>query len=89
MENVGSIKKSHAVTIKDGATVTGVTQVVSVGEKEVCLAVGEKTLVLTGSGFSAEKLSIEEGILVLKGDVTTLKYSSAPDAKGFLKKLFK
>ena len=89
MENVGSIKKPHAVTIKDGATVTGVTQVVAVGEKEVCLSVGEKTLVLTGNGFFAEKLSIEEGILVLKGEVTALKYSSAPSAKGFLKKLFK
>ena len=89
MENNGTIKKAHAVTIKDGATVTGVTQVVAVGEKEVVLAVGSRTLTLTGNDFSAEKLSIEEGVIVIKGEVSALKYSSAADAKGFLKKLFK
>ena len=89
MENNGTIKKAHAVTIKDGATVTGVTQVIAVGEKEVSLAVGQKTLILTGSGFSAEKLSLEEGIIVIKGEVSSLKYATGADAKGFLKKFFK
>ena len=89
MENNGSIKKTHSVSIKDGATVTGVTQVISVGEKEVSLSVGQRTLTLSGSGFSAEKLSLEEGVIVIKGEVHALKYGTSTDAKGLLKKLFK
>ena len=89
MENSGSGKRGHAVTIKDGATVTGVTQVIAVGEKEITLGVGSRTLVLTGNGFSAEKLSIEEGVIVVKGEVVSLKYVNGADAKGFLKKIFK
>ena len=89
MESSGSARKIHSVTIKDGATVTGVTQVIGVGEREVTLKVGERTLILTGEGLSAEKLSIEEGIIVINGEVTGLKYASAADAKGLLKRLFK
>ena len=89
MENGGSARKNHSVIIKDGATVTGVTQVIGVGEREVTLKVGERTLILTGEGLFAEKLSIEEGSIIISGEVTSLKYASAADAKGFLKKLFK
>ena len=82
-------KKAHSLCIKGETTVTGVTQVVEIGEKEVKLVVGEKTLLLTGARFNAEKLSIEEGVLVLSGEVATVKYADKAEAKSFLKKLFK
>ena len=82
-------KKAHSLCIKSETTVTGVTQVVEIGEKEVKLVVGEKTLLLTGERFNAEKLSIEEGVLVLSGEVSTVKYADKAEAKSFLKKLFK
>ena len=82
-------KKSHSLCIKGETTVTGVTQVVSLEEKEVRLAIGERTLVLTGEGFSAEKLSLEEGVLVLGGEVISARYADKAQAKSLLKRLFK
>ena len=81
--------KKHSLCIKGDATVTGVTQVVEIGEKEVKVVVGDKTLILTGNGFNAEKLSIEEGVLVLSGEVVTVRYVEKSEAKSFFKRLFK
>ena len=84
-----AIKRAHSLTIKGETTITGVTQVVSMEEKEVKVAIGDRVLQLTGTGFAAEKLSIEEGLLVLNGDVREVKYLAKQEAKGFLKRLFK
>ena len=88
METV-TAKKAHSLCIKGETTVTGVRQVVSLEEKEVKLSLGEKTLVLTGAKFSAERLSIEEGVLVLSGEVESVRYLSSAQAKSFLKRIFK
>ena len=82
-------KKPHSLCIKSETTVTGVTQVISIEEKEVRLVVGEKTLSLTGNRFNAEKLSLDEGVLVLSGEVIAVKYSEKAEAKSFLKRVFK
>jgi len=87
MEN--SVKSLHSLTIKEKITVTGLKSVVSLGDKEVKLALDGRYLFLTGDGFSAERLSVEEGVLVLAGEVSSLKYSSAIGAKSVLKRLFK
>ena len=88
MENVVQ-KKTHSLCIKGETTVTGLTQVVSLEEKEVKLIVGERTLVLSGKDFFAEKLSVEDGVLVLKGEVEAVKYGSKSEPKSLLKRLFK
>ena len=82
-------KKAHSLCIKSETTVTGVTQVIAIEEKEVRLVVGEKTLLLTGNRFNAEKLSLDEGVLVLSGEVSTVKYADKAEAKSLLKRLFK
>lgn len=87
MEN--TVKKNHSLVIKNDTTVTGVTQVVSLEEKEVKLLLGERMLILTGNGFSPEKLSIEEGTLVLAGEVISVKYADKVQAASFFKRLFK
>jgi len=83
------IKKPHSLTIKGETTVTGVTQVVAIEEKEVKLAVGERFLLLAGRDFSAKSLSLEEGTLVLSGEVFSVKYAAKAEAKSLLKRLFK
>ena len=87
MEN--NIKRAHSLVIRDGVVVTGVTQVISMEEKEVKVVVRERTLTLTGNGFAAEKLSIEEGTLALTGEVREVKYAAKQEAKSLLKRLFK
>ena len=84
-----AIKRAHSLTIKGETTITGVTQVVSMEEKEVKVAIGDRFLQLTGRDFAAEKLSIEEGLLVLGGEVREIRYLAKQEAKGFLKRLFK
>ncbi len=84
-----AVKKAHSLCIKGETTVTGVTQVVALEEREVRLIAGDKTLVLSGNGFSAEKLSLEEGVLILSGEVTMAKYADKAEAKSLLKRLFK
>ena len=84
-----TVKRSHSLTIKGTTTITGVTQVISLEEKEVRVAIGDKTLSLTGVGFAADKLSIEEGLLVLNGEVREVRYLARQEAKGLLKRLFK
>ena len=88
MENA-AIKKAHSLLIKDVTTVTGLRSVVSVGDKEVRLALDGKYLTLTGDHFSAERLSVEEGVIVLSGEVTGVRYSSAVEPKSIIKRLFK
>lgn len=87
METVS--KKAHSLLIKSETTITGVTQVVAIEEKEVKVAVGERFLFLTGKGFNAESLSLEEGTLVLSGEVFSVKYAAKAEAKSLLKRLFK
>ena len=82
-------KKPHSLCIKSETTVTGVTQVIAIEEKEVRLVVGGKTLLLTGNRFNAEKLTLDEGVLVLSGEVSTVKYADKAEAKSLLKRLFK
>ena len=88
MENT-AVKKNHSLSIKGETTITGVTQVIAIEDKEVKVTVGERTLILTGDRFSAEKLSLEEGVLVLSGEVTAARYVAAQSGKSLLKKLFK
>lgn len=88
MDNA-AVKKSHSLCIKGETTVTGVTQVIAIEDKEVKVAVGDRTLVLTGDHFNAEKLSLDEGVLVLSGEVSAARYVMAQSGKSLLKKLFK
>ena len=87
METVN--KKPHSLTIKSETTITGVTQVVAIEEKEVKVAVGERYLLLTGKDFSAKSLSLDEGTLVLSGEVFSAKYAAKAEAKSLLKRIFK
>lgn len=82
-------KKTHSLLIKGETAITGVSEVVSIEEKEIRLIVGEKTLLLTGRGFHAQKLSVEEGTLLLSGEVECVKYGERAEAKSFLKRLFR
>ena len=88
MDVVG-LERGHSLTIKGQTTVTGVKQVIAMEEREVRLSLGERQLLLTGKGFSAERLSLEEGVLVISGDVESVKYSGKAEVKGILKRLFK
>lgn len=91
MENVKEtkIKKNHTLTIANKITVTGVENVISMGEKEVEIALSNNVLVLSGNGFSALHLNVEEGTLVLAGELISLKYAHSRAQESFFKRLLK
>ncbi len=91
MENVkeGKIKKAHTLAVSNKITVTGVENVINMGEKEVEIALYNNVLHLSGNGFSALHLNIEEGTLVLAGELISLKYSHSRSQEGFFKRLLK
>jgi hypothetical protein len=83
------IKKNHTFTLNNKITVTGVVNIISMGEKEVEIALSNNVLVLYGNGFSALHLSIEEGVLVLSGELISMKYAHSVSKEGFLKRMLK
>lgn len=91
MENIKEIKvkKTHTLTISNKITVTGLENVISMGEKEVEIALSNNILVLSGNGFSALHLDVEEGTLILAGELIALKYAHSSAKEGFFKRLLK
>ena len=83
------IKRKHTLSLTDKISITGVENVLTLGEKIVDLKLSERFLTLTGSGFSPIHLDIEQGNLILSGSVLTVKYSSGKEKESFVKKLFK
>ena len=83
------IKRKHTLSLTDKVSITGVENVLTLGEKIVDLKLSDRFLTLTGSGFSPIHLDIEQGNLVLAGSVLTVKYSSGKEKESFVKKLFK
>ncbi len=89
METENKIKKAHTVQIGTKITVSGVNNVISMEDKDVQIALDGNTLILEGSGFSAEKLSIEEGILILSGTLSVLRYTHVKGKESLIKRFFK
>ena len=62
--------KHSVVFDNDVLTVKGVTQVVSISEKEAILKIDGKTLTVRGTGLNVTRLDKEQGVVVL--EVATL-----------------
>lgn len=89
MEEKRSIAKKHTLHIDDKIKITGVENIIAIEEKEVILTLSKGTLILTGFGFSPLHLSLEEGVLLLSGEVIGIKYGGGANKEGFFKRLLK
>lgn len=69
--------------------ITGVQGVINLTENEACVLVCEETLEIKGENLKAEKLSVESGELILKGNIISLKFEEKREKKGLLKRIFK
>ena len=88
MEN--NVKRNHSLHItEDKITVTAVTNVVSFDEKQVVLNLSQGNLLLSGSNFEVEKVSVEEGTIELTGKITSLKYSNSHKKESIIKRIMK
>lgn len=70
-------------------SVSGVEDVESFNEDEIILHTNMGILIVEGSSLHISKLSIDNGEVMIDGDIESLKYAEEKLKGGFLGKLFK
>ncbi len=79
---------SLELTERKKAVVRGVQAVDSFNEQMVTLITTGGALTLLGSGLHVSHLSLEEGQLLVEGEIAALEYDSAPRGRSsFLRRL--
>lgn len=92
MENKNETKNiQHMVTIDNRKRImlTGVLEVVSSQDKTVICKVAGKIVFISGKELRVSKLSLEEGLLIVDGEIDGLTYKDATSGKSFMKRIFK
>nr|WP_312578743.1 sporulation protein YabP [Sedimentibacter sp.] len=77
---------------KETLNVTGVEGVDNFNDETVVLLTNKGKLTIKGQGLNISKLNVDEGKLMVKGDINVLIYSdndSNREKVSFVKKLFK
>ena len=86
------IKKQnpHSIVIQDREkiSVTGVEDIESFDDRETVLFTSLGKLVLHGRDFRMERLSTDDGSLVIFGRIESLEYSTDTRCGSFLSRLF-
>ncbi len=70
-------------------TITGVEKVYEANGSKVQLRVAGSNLLILGDNLSVDKLSVQDGTIVISGDICDLKFNAYNSKNGFLKKIFK
>ena len=86
--------RAHAVTLENRrrANVTGVNDVVRFDEQEVVLATSGGEIMIIGEGLHIARLHLEEGQLIVEGDIAGIEYGGQPVQAargGFFSRLFR
>lgn len=83
---------SHSITLSDraSAVLTGVTDVACFNEQIVVLTTALGSVSLSGEGLNISQLSLDEGRLVVSGDIRCIEYSDRvkTGGEGFFRRLF-
>ena len=80
----------HSLTLENGTRmlISGVEEVISATEKGVILKLKSYGMQISGEALRVEKLSPEEKLLILTGQINAINYSNGGKTC-FLKKLFR
>lgn len=72
--------RSHSIHLDDKTrlAVTGVLDVQSFNEQDIDLMTEAGPLMIEGEGLHITKLSLEEGLVQVEGEVISLEYQPAP-----------
>lgn len=78
--------RSHCIHIDNRAlmSVTGVKDVLSFNEQEVALITEAGELHVEGSELHMTKLNLDDGQVVIEGEVYALEYADSQESKGSL-----
>ena len=81
----------HTVTITDRSIIalTAVDEVVSFDDTMVTLSVGERLMNVSGTELSVTKLSLQDGEVVISGEIDAVVYFEQTKKKSLLGRLKK
>lgn len=86
-------QRGHRVVMEDRAkiTVSSVDDVESFEDEKVVVVTGMGTMTVLGADFHISKLNVDDGELVIEGEIDEIQYSDAArdTGSGFFGKLFK
>ncbi len=90
MENKQTLA-NQTITIENQKRIllTGIVEVVSQVDKCVLAKTKVNMVSVSGASLRVTKLSLEEGTLVVEGEIDGVKYSAFSGSKGIFKRLFK
>jgi len=80
--NTPPLPHSLELTARRKAVIRGVQAVDSFNEQMVTLATSEGALTLLGSGLHVSHLNLEDGQLLVEGDIAALEYDTSVRARG-------
>ena len=83
------IKRVHTLNISKKITVSGVINVDSYDEKAIIIQLSDCMLYMNGSGFIVDTFSVEQGTLVIVGNLIELRYTKSKEKTSFIKRLLK
>ncbi len=87
MNDTGAMRiRSHTIHIdnRELISVTGVKDVASFNEQEVELVTEAGELRVEGNELRITKLSLDEGQVIVEGEIIALQYEDAPAERGSL-----
>lgn len=92
MENKTDTKQlSHTCTIDNRKRImlSGVLEVISSQDKTVVCKISGKIVYILGNALRVAKLTLEDGTLVVDGEIDGISYKDATSGKSFFKRIFK
>lgn len=86
---MSEIKTNHKLTYADGKlSATGVKEVREFSDEFVSCSLESSGLTVEGRGLTIKSLDVQNGILEVDGEVTSVKYGNG-GKESFIKRLFK
>lgn len=70
-------------------TISGIKKAVILSETSIALELENSLLQVSGKNMEVKKLDVESGILVVDGQVDSIKFSSQKEKTGLFKRIFK
>ena len=70
-------------------TISGIKKAVILSETSIALELENSLLQVSGKNMEVKKLDVESGLLVVDGQVDSIKFSSQKEKTGLFKRIFK
>ena len=85
------VERPHTLTIegRNRAIITGVTDVDNFNDTMIVMNTSAGAMTLVGSALHISKLNLDDGQLLVEGQIDALEYDERTRGKGGLSRLFK